>query len=256
MAICSIALGGNLGNTSQVFQQALRLLNSGDIRLQTVSRFFATPPMGRNAGDEFVNAAAIVETPLAPLALLERLHKIETELVRTREVHWGPRTLDLDLLLCDQTVICTERIVVPHPALWYRRFVLVPLLEIAADDNHPILRESIAELHERVHKRPLRFVVAGNHHTKRDIVECEEYLHKQFGKDSVRLSEDNSPNVPTAFANIILDTGEEILTHQQPPHEAGRTIRITAGKNQQKQRLQSALTDLCTAALGEVTLLN
>lgn len=209
--------------------------------------------MGHNAGDKFVNAAAIVETTLEPLVLLERMHEIETELARTREVHWGPRTLDLDLLLYDQRVISSERIVVPHPALWYRRFVLVPMVEIAADCNHPILNESVSELNERVHEQPLTFVIASEHHTERDVAECEEYLHTQFGKDAVRLSSVTSPDAPTAFATVVVDAGEEFLQHRQPPHEVGRTIRIAAGEQQQKQRLQSALTDLCTAALGEIT---
>lgn len=156
---CLIALGGNLGPVEESFRSACTLLQENGVEVEHLSSFRRTAPMGADAGQEFLNAAAVVISPLSAADLLRTLHMIEHRLGRTRTVHWGPRTIDLDLLLYGGQVIQQPDLVVPHPAMWYRRFALEPAAEIAGDMNHPTLRESVSELWHRLCRRPLIFQV-------------------------------------------------------------------------------------------------
>lgn len=162
MVRCFVALGGNLGTVEKTFQAACeQLAATSQIELGAVSNTFRTPTVGNQAGDDFVNGAIELFTDLNPLALLDELQQIENRLGRTRERQWGPRTLDLDLLLYDNQIIDVARLCVPHPALWYRRFVLDPLSEIAADVVHPEKLITIDQLRSRIRNRPLRVCLAG-----------------------------------------------------------------------------------------------
>lgn len=159
---CSIALGGNLGEVPETFRQALRRLNAArGIDVQAVSRAYRTPSIGAHAGPDFLNAAARIKCAVDPEQLLSMLLDIENQLGRKREHHWGPRTLDLDLLLYGTETIHTPRLTVPHPALWYRRFVLDPLCELAAAIRHPIKRVPLAHLRGRLLERPLSCGLVG-----------------------------------------------------------------------------------------------
>ena len=156
MAACWIALGGNVGEVSDTFRRALALLDqTPDLSVARVSRSYTTAPVGTAAGGQFLNAAAELQTSRPPLELLGILQEVETQLGRTRTRHWGPRTLDLDLLLCDQQCLATPTLTLPHPHLWHRRFVLDPLVEIAPDVIHPRHQLTIAELRDRLLRRPL-----------------------------------------------------------------------------------------------------
>ncbi len=128
------------------------------LKSSTVHR---TAPVGKDAGSGFGNAVAHLQTILDPLALLDRFQQIETELGRIRTLRWGPRTLDLDLLLYGDEVIDHPRLQVPHPACWYRRFVLDPWVEVGADVVHPVKRLTISELRARLLVRPLSLMLAG-----------------------------------------------------------------------------------------------
>lgn len=159
---CLISLGGNLGNVAETFRSAVELLHgSPRVRVLLVSSTFRTPAVGGNAGGDFLNAAAEIETDLDPEPLLDVLQEAERGLGRKREVYWGPRTLDLDLLFYGAEEICTPRLVVPHPAAWYRRFVLDPLVEIAPQFVHPVKQVTIAELQSRLMVRDPRIALAG-----------------------------------------------------------------------------------------------
>ncbi len=161
---CFLAMGGNIGNVAQTFEVALRLLDeSPGISLKQVSSFHKTLPMGDNAGTEtsFLNAACEIETTFKPLQLLDELQNIETELGRERTLHWGPRTLDLDIILCGQQKINCPRLQVPHPACWYRRFVLDPLVEIAGDVLHPTKDATFHQLRERLLQQPFTVALTG-----------------------------------------------------------------------------------------------
>jgi 2-amino-4-hydroxy-6-hydroxymethyldihydropteridine diphosphokinase len=157
-----IALGGNLGAVEDTFRSVLdELDNAPGVQVKRVSSFFRTPPMGHDSGEAYLNAAAELSVELSPLELLDLLQTLETRHHRVRDVHWGPRTLDLDLLLYEQEVLCHPRLLLPHPGCWYRRFVLDPLAEIAPRLLHPIKRLTIRELRDRLLIRPLPVGLAG-----------------------------------------------------------------------------------------------
>jgi 2-amino-4-hydroxy-6-hydroxymethyldihydropteridine diphosphokinase len=136
MAEALIALGGNLGDVRTAIERAIAMLCDGSsVRLTARSSDYATPPWGVLEQPRFVNACIAVDTSLAPHALLARMHAIERRLGRdhANEPHWGPRPIDLDLLAYDDTVLVEPDLILPHPHLFERAFVLVPLAEIASD---------------------------------------------------------------------------------------------------------------------------
>ena len=158
---CCLSLGGNLGDVPQTFARALDVLAAHPaIQLDQVSRFHRTRPVGPQAGEEYVNAAATLQTSLLPLELLDILQQTERHLGRRREIHWGPRTLDLDLIFYGSEIVVQPRLVVPHPACWYRRFVLDPLVEIAPQVVHPLNQQTVAGLRQQL-LGPLSMALAG-----------------------------------------------------------------------------------------------
>ncbi|HTC04059.1 MAG TPA: 2-amino-4-hydroxy-6-hydroxymethyldihydropteridine diphosphokinase [Xanthobacteraceae bacterium] len=131
-----IALGGNVGDVRANFDQAILLLcNDSDIRLTARSSDYRTPPWGVTDQPPFINAVIAVSTTLAPRALLARAQACERALGRdrAREQHWGPRPIDLDILAFDDVALNDATLTLPHPRLFERAFVLVPLAEIAPD---------------------------------------------------------------------------------------------------------------------------
>ena len=139
-AIAYIGLGGNLGDAATILRQAMAALKAlPQTRLVRGSGLYRTPAWGMEQQPDFINAAAMVETLLAPRALLEGLLGIERDFGRRREgaTRWGPRLLDLDLLLYGDIRIDEPGLTLPHPYLHERGFVLVPLLEIAPEAEIP-----------------------------------------------------------------------------------------------------------------------
>jgi 2-amino-4-hydroxy-6-hydroxymethyldihydropteridine diphosphokinase len=131
-----ISLGGNVGDVRATFPKAIsNILGMTQATLLARSSDYRTPPWGEQAQEPFINACVKVETSLDPHALLFTLHKIEKRFGRDRakEQRWGPRTLDLDLLAYDDAVINQPDLTLPHPRLFERAFVLVPLAEIVPD---------------------------------------------------------------------------------------------------------------------------
>jgi dihydropteroate synthase len=129
-----LALGGNVGDKAKSLRSALRAIASEEgIELTAVSRFYRTAPWGKTDQDWFVNACALGRTSLKPEALLERVKRLEVELGRESTVRWGPRVIDIDLIAYDDVTLKTERLTLPHPELFNRAFVLMPLAEIAPD---------------------------------------------------------------------------------------------------------------------------
>ena len=129
-----LALGGNVGDKVLSLRRALRALASEpQIELAAVSRFYRTAPWGKTDQEWFVNACALARTTLKPEALLERLKGLEVGLGRKPAERWGPRVIDIDLIAYDEVSLKTERLTLPHPELFNRAFVLVPLAEIAPD---------------------------------------------------------------------------------------------------------------------------
>ena len=152
MALAYVGLGSNLGDRRATLRRALELLAAEpDVELVTVSAVRETEPVGLADQPRFLNAVAAVETPLPPRALLERLLAVEVALGRTRTgPRFGPRTIDLDLLLHGDAVVDEPGLTVPHPRLHERRFVLEPLAEL---DPHLVVpgrgpvEALLAELH-------------------------------------------------------------------------------------------------------------
>jgi 2-amino-4-hydroxy-6-hydroxymethyldihydropteridine diphosphokinase len=147
MPTAYIALGSNLGDRAKTLAAATdRLGRLGQV--EACSSLYETEPVGFHDQPAFLNAVLALETELDPHSLLHSLLAIERELGRDRShgVPNGPRTLDLDLLLMDGTIIVGEELTLPHPALVRRRFVLAPLAEIAPQLRHPQRDQTIAEL--------------------------------------------------------------------------------------------------------------
>jgi 2-amino-4-hydroxy-6-hydroxymethyldihydropteridine diphosphokinase len=134
LAEAFIALGGNVGDVRTTFDSTIAKLCDGlEVQLLARSSDYRTPPWGVTDQPPFINAVIAVSTTLAPHALLTRAQVCERALDRDRELHWGPRTIDLDILAYDDLVLSDATLTLPHPHLFERAFVLVPLGEIAPD---------------------------------------------------------------------------------------------------------------------------
>jgi 2-amino-4-hydroxy-6-hydroxymethyldihydropteridine diphosphokinase len=151
-----IGLGSNLGDRRATLDAAMRQFGGlPQTAVVSTSSWYETAPIGGPLGQEpFLNGCTLLETSLTPESLLEALQRIETSLGRVREVPWGPRTLDLDLLLYDDQVLDSPRLRVPHPRLSFRKFVLRGATEIAADMRHPVLERTLGELSAHLHRTP------------------------------------------------------------------------------------------------------
>ncbi|WP_392486497.1 2-amino-4-hydroxy-6-hydroxymethyldihydropteridine diphosphokinase [Haloimpatiens sp. FM7315] len=142
-----IGLGSNLGDKEYNLNKAIEYINNSPYtKVIKVSSFYITKPYGYLDQEDFLNCALAVETLLNPEKLMDILLNIEKELKRERLIKWGPRTIDLDILLYDDLVISKEKIVVPHPFMQDRMFVLEPLTEIAPYAIHPLLNKRIYQL--------------------------------------------------------------------------------------------------------------
>jgi pantoate--beta-alanine ligase len=152
MAICLVGLGSNLGDRVSQLSAALDALRSlRQTRLLRHSTLIETAPVGGPAGQErYLNGAALIETELPVEELWSQLSQIEQQLGRERRERWGPRTIDLDLLLYDQQIVHTSEVTVPHPRLGERRFVLEPAVEIAPEMRDTGSGRTIRELLERL----------------------------------------------------------------------------------------------------------
>lgn len=143
--ITYIGLGSNMGDKKANCRKAIGLLG-GAGRVLRVSSFYCTEPVGYAEQETFINAVAELETELSPETLLAECHTIEDELGRSRDIRWGPRTIDLDILLYGDQVVSNPDLKVPHPLMASRRFVLVPLCELAPDAKHPFFRKTVKHL--------------------------------------------------------------------------------------------------------------
>ena len=151
-----IALGGNLGDVARTMHRSVESLRElSGVEVLNCSGLYATSPIGNLAGESFLNAVVCVRTSLEPEKLLSVCQGIENRLGRVRGVRWGPRHIDLDLIAVDDLQIQSETLSLPHPACWYRRFVLDPLTEIASDWRHPQRETTAAGLQSRLLVRPL-----------------------------------------------------------------------------------------------------
>ena len=153
MPIAYVALGSNLGNKKENLLRAIELLKNHGVNILAVSSFLVTKPYGVTDQSDFLNGAIKLEYNKSPEELLEVLLAVEQEMGRVRLRHWGERIIDLDLLLFEQEVINSKKLVLPHKDMENREFVLAPLAEIAPQIVPPNGSETIMELLTNLRKR-------------------------------------------------------------------------------------------------------
>lgn len=148
-----LSLGSNIGDRLAHLRAAIDALGPAGIRVKKISSVYETEPVDYLEQSWFYNCVVEAETNLDPLALLRALHAIESAMESKKEIPKGPRLIDLDILFYGSETITTHELEVPHPRLHLRRFVLVPLAEIAPEFCHPALHATAAELLARVSDR-------------------------------------------------------------------------------------------------------
>ena len=152
--VAYVGLGANLGDPPRQFAAALEQLAAvEEIEVVKVSRFYLNPPLGPPDQPWYLNAVAQVRTRLGPEDLLRVLLRVERDLGRVRGEHWGPRIIDLDLLLYDGVIMSGPELTLPHPEMHRRAFVLAPLAEIAPQAWHPVLEKTARDLLEQLSDR-------------------------------------------------------------------------------------------------------
>ena len=146
-----LALGSNLGDKQAYLDGAVAFLGDRrDVRIERISNFLETEPYGVTDQDEFLNGCMRIQTLLPPYELLDVLHQAEQQAGRRRLRHWGPRTLDLDILFYDDLILSEDDLVIPHPEISKRSFVLEPMVQIAPYLVHPRLGKTMKELLEEL----------------------------------------------------------------------------------------------------------
>lgn len=149
-----LSIGSNIGDREQFLKNAIKKLdNRSDSFVTKVSGFIETEPYGNVQQDKFLNGCLELRTLLAPSELLKRVNEIEQEEGRVRTLHWGPRTLDIDILLYDNETVYTDNLKIPHIDMHNRMFVLGPLCEIAPFAIHPVLGKSVMRLKEKLEEK-------------------------------------------------------------------------------------------------------
>jgi 2-amino-4-hydroxy-6-hydroxymethyldihydropteridine diphosphokinase len=148
-----LSLGSNVGDRLAHLRRAVAELSLSGIRVKRSSSVYETEPVDYLDQPWFLNCVVEAETALEPFALLNVLEAIEAKLGREREISRGPRSIDLDILLYNSETISTPRLQIPHPRMTSRRFVLIPLAELAPDLTHPAWHASVSQLLARVEDR-------------------------------------------------------------------------------------------------------
>lgn len=148
-----LSIGSNMGDKEKYLRDAIKALDSPpDCRVEKVSDLIVTEPYGYTEQDEFLNGCLKLSTLKTPHELLDFLHEVEHSAGRERKIHWGPRTLDLDILLYDKMILEEDDLIIPHKEMEKRRFVLEPLVQIAPNFRHPVSNLTIERLYENLTK--------------------------------------------------------------------------------------------------------
>jgi len=143
-----LLIGGNMGERELNLEKARNLIGEKCGEVTTISSIYETAPWGETDQPMFLNQALQIFTSLKPMPLLQKILDIEKQLGRTRQVKFGPRNIDIDILFYNEETHNYPLLTIPHPALQYRRFVLTPMNEIAPGFVHPVFKKTIAELLE------------------------------------------------------------------------------------------------------------
>ena len=156
MVTAYIGLGANLGDRETNIEQALSELARLDCRLLKVSSIYETAPVGFSDQPDFLNAVAEIETDLEPRELLAALDTIERRIGREETFKWGPRIIDLDILLYGDQILSEDNLEIPHPEMQHRAFVLIPLAEIAPEVKHPVSGLIAREMSDEISAEGIR----------------------------------------------------------------------------------------------------
>lgn len=149
-----LSIGSNMGDKEAQLKFAIEELNRAmDTKVTAVSDFIVTEPYGYTEQDEFLNGCLKVKTLKTPFELLDFIHEIEQKAGRERKIHWGPRTLDLDILFYDKLILEEDTLIIPHKEIEKRQFVLEPLVQIAPNFIHPLLNLSIEKMYANLTKK-------------------------------------------------------------------------------------------------------
>lgn len=146
MSIVYIGIGSNLGDREKNCSRSIDFLKKNGVVVRRMSSLYETMPWGVRDQPLFLNMVIEVETELKPQEFLKLLKNVEIEVGRERSSRWGPRSIDLDILLYDDIILNEDTLIIPHPFLHKRDFVLIPLCEIAPDVKHPALQLTMCEL--------------------------------------------------------------------------------------------------------------
>lgn len=146
-----LAVGSNMGDKEAYIRNGIEALEtSRGVEVVKVSDLFATSPYGDVEQDDFLNGAIAVRTLLTPHELLDVLHEIEQIAERKREIHWGPRTLDLDIIFYDKLVCEDDTLMIPHIDMENRTFVLEPLMQLCPNYRHPVSKKTVRQMFDRL----------------------------------------------------------------------------------------------------------
>ena len=197
-----LGLGGNLGDVAASMATAVETLRAQGYDVPLISSCYATAPMGGDSSARYLNTVLGVDASRSPIEMLRDCQEIEAASGRVRGAAWGPRTLDIDLLLADQCFFSGPALTLPHPGLIYRRFALDPLYEIAPDAWHPALKVDVRQLREWLLPRPLEVLLRTN--SPVDVEALTKNWQEAF-RSRIRLSSTSDPDAAAAPAGWLLD---------------------------------------------------
>ncbi|MDR1137799.1 MAG: 2-amino-4-hydroxy-6-hydroxymethyldihydropteridine diphosphokinase [Synergistaceae bacterium] len=160
MNLCALSLGSNIGNRLANIRKAAELLEDRVGTISAKSEVYETAPWGLKSQPRFLNACVLLETELSPHGLLSETQAIEREIGRIARERWGPREIDIDILTYGDTLLNEEKLVIPHPLMSERAFVLVPMSDIARDFVHPSDGTSIGDFLARTGREGIVRVVS------------------------------------------------------------------------------------------------
>ena len=145
-SVAYLGLGSNIGNGEGNLDRAIQQIQNNNLRICKVSPYYTTNPVSDIVQNDYTNAAVKIETTLSPLQLMEHLLAVESRLGRVREERWGPRVIDIDLLMYENVISDDSRVIIPHPLMHKRMFVLQPLSDIAPHAVHPRYMKTVEEM--------------------------------------------------------------------------------------------------------------